>query len=115
MILLDTEVVIDLLRKMRYEAGSILFITLIEVLRGIEPKRESRVKELLEESFEVLTIDNEVIKIYCKMYRKLKEDGLTVPDADLLIAATAISHSLPLKTRDEHFKRLEEFGLTLTD
>ena len=115
MSLLDTDVVIELLRERRYEAGSISIITIIEVLRGIEAEKGSKVKGLLEESFNVLSLDNEVIKTYCSLYRKLREEGTLVPDADLLLAATAISHNIPLKTGDEHFKRLKELGLKLVN
>lgn len=37
-----------------------------------------------------------------------------LPDADLLIAATAIAHDLILETKDAHFLRLKSFGLRLT-
>jgi len=36
-----------------------------------------------------------------------------VPDADILIAAIAISNNRALRTRDKHFKELKEFGLKL--
>jgi predicted nucleic acid-binding protein len=36
-----------------------------------------------------------------------------MPDADLLIAATAISHNTMLRTGDEHFARLVDLGLRL--
>lgn len=115
MSLLDTDVIIRLLRERRYEAGSISIITLIEVLRGIEAEKVDKVKELLEESFHTISLNNEVIKTYCSLYRKLKEEGTLIPDADLLLAATAISHNIPLKTGDEHFKRLKELGLKLVN
>ncbi len=38
-----------------------------------------------------------------------------LPDADLLIATTAISRDIPLKTGNQHFQRLREFGLRLED
>mgnify|MGYP000333042756 FL=1 len=113
MILLDTDVVIEMLRKRRYEAGAISIITLIEVLRGLRAEKREKVKELLEESFDVLNINNQVIETYCSIYRNLKEKGMLVPDADILIAATAISNNMTLKTRDKHFKELEKFGLKL--
>ena len=113
MILLDTDVVIEMLRKRRYEAGAISIITLIEVLRGLKAEKREKVKELLEESFDVLNINNQVIETYCSIYRNLKEKGMLVPDADILIAATAISNNMTLKTRDKHFKELEKFGLKL--
>ena len=36
-----------------------------------------------------------------------------MPDADLLIAATAIAHDLTLETKDAHFVRLKSLGLKL--
>ena len=111
--LLDTDAVISLLRERRYEAGAISVVTLIEVLRGIEEERRADIKELLEQSFDIVNLNNEVIKNYCNLYHKLRERGETIPDADLIIAATAISHNLPLKTGDKHFERLKNFGLQL--
>jgi predicted nucleic acid-binding protein len=112
--LLDTDTIIEMLRQKKHAVGAISTISLIEVLRGIEPKKRPKVKELLEESFDLLNIDNPVIETYCALYDKLRNDGALVPDADLLIAATAITHNVELKTKDEHFKRLEKLGLKLT-
>lgn len=109
--LIDTSALIDMLRKKSYEAGAISVITLIEVLRGIRAEKRSRVKKLIEESFEVLNLDNEVIETYCNLYNAFKERGEMVSEADLLIASTAISHGLVLKTRDKHFNKLKPLGL----
>jgi predicted nucleic acid-binding protein len=49
--------------------------------------------------------------VYCKLYDEVRGRGEMIPDADLLIAASAISHNLTLRTRDEHFVRLEPLGL----
>ena len=111
--LLDTDIILKMLRERRHEIGAISIITLIEVLRGLEDGKRPKVKGLLEESFDILSLDNEVIETYCDLYRKLKKEGISIPDADLLIAATAISRNITLKTRDEHFKRLRELGLKL--
>ena len=111
--LLDTDAVIRLLRERRYEVGRITVVTLIEVLRGIEDERRTEIKGLLEDSFDRVNLDNKVITTYCTLYHKLRETGETIPDADLLIAATAIAHDLPLKTGDKHFERLEAFGLKI--
>ncbi len=112
--LFDTDIIIEMLRKKEYEGGAISPITLIEILRGVEAGKRPKVKRLLEESFTLLSIDNKTIETYCTLYGKLKEEGKPMPDADLLIAATAIAHNLPLKTKDEHFKKLTTLGLTLT-
>lgn len=109
--LLDTDAVITLLRERRYEAGCITVLTLIEVLRGIEDEKRPEIKGLLEKSFDVLNLDNKVVEAYCALYNDLREKGESLPDADLLIAATAISHGLPLKTGDKHFERLKKYGL----
>jgi predicted nucleic acid-binding protein len=111
--LLDTDILIEMLRERKHEVGAISIITLIEVLRGLEAKKRAKVKELLEESFNLLNLDNEVIETYCSLYHQLKEEGILVPDADLLIAATAMSHHIALKTKDEHFERLRHLGLRL--
>jgi tRNA(fMet)-specific endonuclease VapC len=111
--LLDSGVIIEMIRQKKYCAGIISPITLIEVLRGIDDKKRSRVKQLLEESFSPLNLDNQIIETYCRLYRALKTEGTLLPDADLLIAATAIAHDLTLETNDDHFQRLKPIGLKL--
>ena len=111
--LLDTDIIIEMLRQRRHEVGAISIITLTELLRGLEARKRAKVKELLEESFNLLNPDNEVIEPYCNIHQKLKGEGTPIPDADLLIAATAIGHNKTLKTKDEHFERLRHLGLKL--
>jgi len=43
----------------------------------------------------------------------LKQRRQSIPEADLLIAATAISNNLILVTKDRGFERLKELGLKL--
>lgn len=112
--LLDTDLLIEMLRERRHEAGAISIVTLTEVLRALEAGKRTKVKELLEESFNLLNLDNRIIETYCNLYHKLRKEGTLIPDADLLIAATAMSHNITLKTKDEHFKRLTHLGLELT-
>jgi predicted nucleic acid-binding protein len=111
--LIDTSVLVDNLRKGVFEEGVLSVITLIEVLRGVpEGKRES-VKSLLEDSYGILGLDNKVILAYCKLYSELRREGESIPDADLLVAATAMAHDLTLVTKDHHFERLEKHGLSV--
>jgi len=112
--LLDTDAVIEQLKDTQYEPGYITVVTLIEVLRGIEEQKRNVIKKLLEESYNLLTLDNKVITTYCTLYQTLREKGETLPDVDLLIAASAISNKLNLKTRDNHFNKLKPFGLQTT-
>jgi len=112
--LLDTDIIIELLREKRHETGAISIITLIELLRGIKATKRNKVKQLLEESFTVENLDNKTIETYCNLHQNLKKQGESLPDADLLIAATAISRNINLKTTDQHFQRLKNLGLKLT-
>jgi len=111
--LIDTSVLIDNIRKGIYEEGSISIITLIEILRGTSSRKRIRVKQLLEEGFDVLNIDNKVVLKYCDLYNTLKKKGQLIPDADLLIAATAIVNDLVLVTKDKDFEQVKEHGLKL--
>jgi tRNA(fMet)-specific endonuclease VapC len=111
--LLDTSIIVEMLKKKSFNPGIISPITLIEVLRGIEAKKRVRVKRLLEESFTLLNLDNRIIEAYCVLYDELKKGNL-IPDADILIAATALACNLLLETKDEHFQRLKPLGLKLS-
>ncbi|MEJ5292445.1 MAG: hypothetical protein WHS82_02520 [Candidatus Methanosuratincola sp.] len=88
-------------------------VTLIEILRGIAPGKRGKTKKLLEEAYEVVGLHNGVVLQYCALYDKLKAAGETLPDAGLLIAATALAEVEPLKTNDRDFERLKPLGLRL--
>lgn len=111
--LIDTSWLIELLKRKSFEEGAISIVTLIEVLRGVPAGKRDAVKKLLEESFDVIGVDNSVVRVYCELYDELKKRGTLVPDADLLIASTAITNNLVLKTRDRHFQELVSYGLDL--
>ena len=83
------------------------------MLRGLESGKRAKVKELLEGSFDLLNLDNKAIETYCTSYQKLKEEGTPIPEADLLIAATAISNNMALRTRGQHFEKLKKLNLKL--
>jgi len=117
MIILDTDVLIEVIKR-GVEPGdwAISIITLIEFLRGVSPGKVGAVKDRLERAFTVIPLTNEVVETYCRLYRKLKERGELIPDADLLIAATSIALKAPLATLNvKHFGRLEREGLELVD
>lgn len=105
-LMIDTLIEFARSKKLELLEGSyISVITLLEFLRYY--------KDLLESIFKIVGIDNDVILTYCELYNALKEKGLLIGDADLLIASTAISKNLILYTFDEDFKRLESLGLKL--
>lgn len=111
--LFDTEATISMIRSNKYEHGSIPIITLIEFLRDVKDEKRDIIKKLLEASFDIIWINNDIIKLYCKIYQELKRRGELVPDADLLIAVTAFSKKFDLVSNDVHFGKLIPFGLKL--
>ncbi|MFP3951085.1 MAG: type II toxin-antitoxin system VapC family toxin [Candidatus Bathyarchaeia archaeon] len=111
--LLDTSVLIDTIRSRTYAVGAISIITMMEVLRGVENQKREALKEELEAAFPVIPLRNIVILEYCRLYSKMREMGTSIPEADLLIAATAIAMGLTLKTKDEHFLHLKNHNLSL--
>ncbi|MCX6649116.1 MAG: PIN domain-containing protein [Candidatus Bathyarchaeota archaeon] len=113
--LIDSDALIDNIRLGATDEGTISVITLLEVLRGVDEGKRREVKELLEASYRVKGVDNEVVLLACSLYGKVKKAGEPVPDADLIIAATAIASDLPLETGDAHFQRLTKYGLKLVE
>lgn len=111
--LLDTGIIIKMLRTKEQRQGIISIITFAEVLRGIDTQKRPVLKRLLEESYAVVNLDDAVVEKYCDLYETLKKKGSLLPDADLFIAATAMAHNLTLETTDEHFQRLKPHGLKL--
>jgi tRNA(fMet)-specific endonuclease VapC len=111
--LVDTSVLVDWLRKGVTATGSISVITLIEFLRGVDEGKRLETKTALEEAFNIVPIDNEVILEYCRLYEGLRKKGLSMEDADLLIAATAKANQLNLKTLDKDFEKLREHGINI--
>jgi predicted nucleic acid-binding protein len=111
--LLDTGIIIKMLRARRQCQGVISIITFAEILRGVGDEKRPVLRRLLEESFVVLALDGAVVEKYCDLYGSLQKKGFLLPDADLFIAATAMAHDLTLETTDDHFQRLKPIGLKL--
>jgi len=59
--------------------------------------------ELLSEA-RVLETTERTSVVYARVRRQLRAAGTPIPENDVWIAATALEHSLPLATRDKHFK-----------
>ena len=109
--LLDTSLLIKVLREGRFIEGSISVITLIEFLRGISEEKRQKIKKILEEAYEIIGLDNYVILEYCKLYDELRKKGEMIGEADLLIVASAKARKLTLMTLDKGFKKLENLGV----
>jgi predicted nucleic acid-binding protein len=112
--LFDTGVILKMLKRHQFKPGFITPIIVLEILRGFEKEKRLSVGQLLKRSFTVIDMASEITEAYCEIYRKLKQDGTLLPDADILIAATAIAHNLLLETNDDHFQRLRGLGLEIS-
>ncbi|MCB0597628.1 MAG: type II toxin-antitoxin system VapC family toxin [Lewinellaceae bacterium] len=129
-IALDTNAAIDLLNGKSevtelLKGFDLIFlpVTVVgELLFGA--KNSSRKKENLLnfrnfiESCEVLDTNGLIAEEYSDIRMNLKEKGRPIPENDIWIAAICRSNSIPIITRDKHFKlieNLEVLELVLND
>ena len=70
-------------------------------------KRQARLNEWLLEllpEVRILEITERTTAVYARVRHQLRAAGTPIPENDVWIAAVAIEHSLPLASRDKHFK-----------
>ena len=127
MILLDTDVCVEILRHnprilARFRAVQrevrIPFMTAAELLYGAEksddPDRNREQVEELLSSVEIVESDENTIRTFGYVKAYLVRAGRAIPDADILVAAAALSRSCALATGNvRHFSRI--WGLQLQD
>jgi predicted nucleic acid-binding protein len=75
-------------------------VTVYEVLAGMRPEEEQRTKEFLGK-LKCLPVTEEIAEKAAEYYRAFRAKGQTLHIADLLIAATAFCHELPLATLNQ--------------
>jgi len=85
-------------------------ITRYEVLRGLKAKNaviQVAAFEKLCAASEILPLTDSVVLRAAEIYAALHQQGQLIGDADILIAATAITNGLTCVTNNEnHFKRI---------
>jgi tRNA(fMet)-specific endonuclease VapC len=89
-------------------------ITYYEVKRGLlylKATRQLADFEILYEQVDIVIPDMEIMEIACEIHRDVKARGRPIGDADILTAATAISHRLTIISNDADL--LNVTGLTL--
>lgn len=114
--LIDTSVVIAVARGERLELPDEVAISTVTlcglhhgVLAASDELRPGRLATLswVERSFEPLPVDARVAPHYGYLVSEARRLGEGRPrTADALIAATALSHGLPLYARDRDFERM---------
>ena len=123
MILADTDVLIDFLTGVQPVKNQIAnyinaaqlqttAVSCFELLSGAgENKRGHAVRQLLD-SIAVLPLDRTAARHAADVRRKLDRSGQAIGMADSLIAGIALTHDLPLFTRNRvHFERVENLKL----
>jgi len=80
----------------------------LELWNGAQGVREHRLLRELEQQLETVPTTPEVWDRAREIARLARSKGLTVPAADLVIAACAESHELGLIHCDAHFETLEK-------
>lgn len=86
-------------------------ITYYETKRGLlatQATRKMKDFDEIRQKYDMLGTDSEaVLDKASEIYANLKRRGELLPDADILIAAVALTYNLILVTDDSHFDRIE--------
>jgi predicted nucleic acid-binding protein len=110
MTLIDTSVLIDILKGKLNKVGDALsIISVMEVIRVLEKDKRLKVFERLKEIYAIYPIDEKVALEYAQLYYELKEKGITMADLDLIIASTAKAHNEKIITKDKDFLLLSNY------
>ncbi|OGK15889.1 hypothetical protein A2690_04515 [Candidatus Roizmanbacteria bacterium RIFCSPHIGHO2_01_FULL_39_12b] len=123
--LLDTNVIIDHLRKRHFieidwvaSGCAISIITLGELYYGTYKSNRPQetlkaVIKLIEDSgISIVYLDETIMKIYGETKAELETKGERVDDFDLMIGATALVNDYVLITRNKkHFERIKNLRL----
>lgn len=121
--LIDTDWVIDhfnnviptvaKLESLAPEGIAISVISLAELYEGVYFSRDqAKSQQLLDEFFapdlNVLSINENVCRVFGQQRGKLRKEKNLIDDFDLLIASTALQYNLTILTNNrKHFERIE--------
>ncbi|MBI2355373.1 MAG: type II toxin-antitoxin system VapC family toxin [Deltaproteobacteria bacterium] len=94
----------------RHKHISLSIITHYELLRGLKAigidKKIAAFQAFMAQC-EIIPLTQPIIETAAEIYAALKNQGMLIEDADILIAATAINKGMSLVTDNlEHFRRV---------
>lgn len=116
--LVDTSSWIDYLRSLDSEASKRVEklvleeeaawcdVTLVELWNGVRGAKEKRDLAELEREIALLPVDSSVWQAAKQLALACREAGLTVPMADVVIAACAKTYDVELEHCDRHFEKI---------
>lgn len=115
MILLDTNIVIDMINNeedshwtfLQKDTIVLCGIVITELYRGIKNAREEKAIELFVNSVDTLPLQNEDWKQIGLFIAKLRDSGLIVPVQDAIISYLAIKYNCSVCTNDKHFTMIK--------
>lgn len=122
MILADTDVLIDYVAGVPSAVAAISLyaetdrlrttaVNCFELMSGAEGKRGEKIRRLLA-VIAVLPLDREAAERAAEVRRTLEAKGQPIGMGDSLIAGIALTHNLPLLTRNRrHFERVANLKL----
>lgn len=122
MILLDTNIVIDMINNSSdehwsfFQQDSVVLcgIVITELYRGIKNQKEERAVELFVNSVDSLPLKQDDWKQIGIFIAKLRDSGLIVPVQDAIIAYLSIKYNCSLCTNDKHFKLIKNVNENLS-
>ncbi len=120
--IVDTSALIAYLRKeppgeivfrlLEEEAVIIPAVCIFELLAGVRSTKHLEQRCQLLDLTEIAEIDREISEKAAELFTLLRSKGITIDNEDLLIAASAISHNLPLLTvNKKHFSNIANLDL----
>ena len=81
-------------------------MTLVELWNGAQGITEKKALEELEEELRLYPVNEQVWASARILARRCREKGVTASTPDIVIAACAANHKLPLEHSDSHFDKV---------
>ena len=88
-------------------------VTAVELWHGVRGAREKRDLAALEQEITLFPVDAEAWQKARRLAVQCRQAGLTVPVADIIIAAAAARHRLDLEHCDRHFDQIQPIAARL--
>ena len=113
----NDEIFLARLTELRQEGVALSIISVAEIYEGIYRRQnpvqdEADFRNFLGDDIQILTLDEEICRIFAREEVRLRRLGMPIGNMDLFIAATAVRHNLIVLTNNRrHIGRVE--GLEL--